>query len=161
MGAAPLVLGVALLSAPAFAQDALPVQDDEVPQAVEGAPGGEIVVTGSRIRRDEFSTADPVTVISKSEMTQAGFSSTTEALQSSSVTQGSAQINNYYGGFVTDGGTGANTLGLRGLGPSRTLILLNGRRLAPGGTRGSVMAADLNVLPTAIVDRIEVLKGDG
>src|SRR5690606_21758628 len=64
----------------------------------------------------------------------------------------------YFGGFVTDGGTGANTLGLRGLGPARTLVLLNGRRLAPGGTRGSVLAADLNVLPTAIVDRIEVLK---
>src|SRR3546814_7345790 len=58
---------------------------------------------------------------------------------------------NFYGGFVTDGGTGANTLGLRNQGPSRTLVLLNGRRLAPGGTRGSVLAADLNVLPTAIV----------
>src|SRR3546814_15228836 len=69
-----------------------------------------------------------------------------------------SQINNFDGGFVTDGGTGANTLGLRNLGPSRTLVLLNGRRLAPGGTRGSVLAADLNVLPTAIVSRIEVLK---
>ncbi|RYF33490.1 MAG: TonB-dependent receptor, partial [Cytophagaceae bacterium] len=44
------------------------------------------------------------------------------------------------------------------LGPARTLILLNGRRLAPGGSRGSVLAADLNVLPTAIIDRIEILK---
>lgn len=117
-----------------------------------------ITVTGSRIRRDEFSTVEPITVITAAEITQSGFNSSTDALQSGAVTQGASQITNAYGGFVTDGGTGANTLGLRGLGPSRTLILLNGRRLAPGGSRGSVLAADLNVLPTAIVERIEVLK---
>jgi len=119
---------------------------------------GTVVVTGSRIRRDEFSTTEPLTVITAQEITQAGFNSATDALQSSAVTAGSGQVNNFFGGFVTDGGTGANTLGLRGLGPSRTLILLNGRRLAPGGTRGSVLAADLNVLPTAIVERVEILK---
>ena len=119
---------------------------------------GAIVVTGSRIRRDEFSTVEPITVITAEEITQAGFNSATDALQSAEVTQGAGQINNYYGGFVTAGGTGANTLGLRNLGPARTLILLNGRRVAPAGTRGSVLAADLNVLPTAIVDRIEILK---
>jgi outer membrane receptor protein involved in Fe transport len=139
---------------------------DETPQAepVAATPAGAttagdtIVVTGSRIRRDEYSTTEPLTVITADEITQSGFISATDALQSAAVTQGSGQINNYFGGFVTDGGTGANTLGLRGLGPARTLIVLNGRRLAPGGTRGSVLSADLNVLPTAIVDRIEVLK---
>ncbi|WP_300974752.1 TonB-dependent receptor [Sphingomonas sp. LHG3406-1] len=120
--------------------------------------GETVVVTGSRIRRDEFSTTEPLTVITAQEITQSGFNSATDALQSGAVTQGASQINNAYGGFVTDGGTGANTLGLRGLGPARTLILLNGRRLAPGGTRGSVLSADLNVLPTAIVERIEILK---
>jgi iron complex outermembrane recepter protein len=118
----------------------------------------DVVVTGSRIRRDEFSTTEPITVIGKDEITQAGFASATDALQSNAITQGTSQINNAYGGFVTDGGTGANTLGLRGLGPNRTLILLNGRRLSPGGSRGSLLSPDLNVLPTAIVDRIEVLK---
>src|SRR3546814_8099820 len=117
-----------------------------------------IVVTGSRIPRDEFSVAEPITVITAEEITQAGFNSAADALQSNAVTQGSGQINNFYGGFVTDGGTGANTLGLRNLGPSRTLVLLTGRRMAPGGTRGSVLAADLNVLPTAIVSSLEVLK---
>lgn len=119
---------------------------------------GAIVVTGSRIRRNEFTTAEPLTVVSKEEITQAGFNSATDALQSNAVTAGSAQINNYYSGFVVDGGTGANTIGLRNLGPARTLVLLNGRRLSPAGTRGSVLAADLNVLPTAIIERIEVLK---
>jgi iron complex outermembrane receptor protein len=144
--------------------DATQVPDDAknplAPSADEASANtnGDITVTGSRIRRDEYSVAEPITVIGKEEITQAGFNSAADALQSNAVTQGTSQINNAYGGFVTDGGTGANTLGLRGLGPARTLILLNGRRLAPGGSRGSVLAADLNVLPTAIIDRIEILK---
>ncbi|OYX48601.1 MAG: TonB-dependent receptor [Sphingomonas sp. 32-66-10] len=118
----------------------------------------EVTVTGSRIRRDTFSTVEPITVVTKQEITQSGFASATDALQSAEVTAGAGQINNFYGGFVTAGGTGANTLGLRNLGPARTLVLLNGRRIAPAGTRGNVLAADLNVLPTSIIERIEVLK---
>lgn len=165
--AAAALLPLAIASAvPSYAQtttgaDATQVDEATSPQSpnagADAAPG-QIVVTGSRIRRDEFSVAEPLTVIGRDEITQAGFASAADALQSAAVTQGASQINNAYGGFVTDGGTGANTLGLRGLGPARTLILLNGRRLAPGGTRGSLVAADLNVLPNAIIDRIEVLK---
>src|SRR5688572_15823569 len=74
-----------------------------------------ITVTGSRIRRDAFNSVSPVQVITREEVTIAGFSSTTEALQSTAVTTGAAQINEAFGGFVTDGGPGANTLSLRGL----------------------------------------------
>lgn len=155
-------ISITMASGQAFAQETQDVPPAATPGAAAEAPqadqSGDIIVTGSRIRRPEFSGIEPVTVIDKREITQAGFASAADALQSTAVTAGSSQINNAYGGFVTDGGTGANTLGLRGLGPARTLVLLNGRRLAPGGTRGSVLAADLNVLPTAIVDRIEVLK---
>lgn len=126
--------------------------------ATEEPEEEEVTVVGSRIRRDEYSTAEPITVITNEEMTQAGFNSAAEALQSTAVTGGSQQINNYFAGFVVDGGTGVNTLSLRGLGPSRTLILLNGHRLAPAGTRGSVGATDLNVLPTAMINQIEILK---
>jgi len=118
----------------------------------------EIVISGSRIKRDTFTSAAPLQIIRNDDTALAGFTSTAEVLQGTSVTGGQGQINNAYGGFVTDGGPGANTLGLRGFGPTRSLVLLNGRRLAPSGTRGSVGAADLNVLPDAIVDRIEVLK---
>ena len=158
-GSGLAALSLAAFATPAYAQNAdePEVEEVEVVEA-DADTSNAIVVTGSRIRRDEFSTAEPITVISSGEITQAGFNSVTDVLQSSAVTQGTGQINNFFGGFVTDGGTGANTLGLRGLGPSRTLILLNGRRVAPGGTRGSVLAADLNILPTAIVDRVEVLK---
>ncbi|MFM7349893.1 MAG: TonB-dependent receptor domain-containing protein [Erythrobacter sp.] len=125
----------------------------------DGAPAGEpITVTGSRLRRDTYSSIEPVTVITKEEVTLSGFNGSVDALQSNEVTQGAAQINNAFGGFVTAGGTGANTLGLRNLGPARTLILLNGRRLAPSGTRGNTLSADLNVLPSAIVGSIEILK---
>ena len=144
------------LSTPIFAQTAAPAAPAEEEKADEAETA--IVVTGSRIRRDTYSTIEPITVITRQEITQSGFNSAADALQGAAVTAGAAQINNFFGGFVTAGGTGANTLGLRNLGPARTLILLNGRRLAPAGTRGNLVAADLNVLPTAIVDSIEVLK---
>lgn len=118
----------------------------------------EVVVVGSRIRRDTFNSPSPVQVVTREEVTSAGFASTTEALQSTAVTTGGAQINNMFSGFVTDGGPGANTISLRSLGPSRTLVLINGRRVAPAGTRGAVGSADLNVLPNAIIDRVEVLR---
>ncbi|MGX1587026.1 TonB-dependent receptor plug domain-containing protein [Brevundimonas diminuta] len=118
----------------------------------------EIVVVGSRIRRDNYNAPSPTQVVTREEATLQGFASTTEALQSTAVTGGTSQINNSFGGYVTDGGPGANTIGLRGLGPSRTLVLLNGRRVSPAGSRGSVGSADLNVLPTAMIDRVEVLR---
>ncbi|GAA4015923.1 TonB-dependent receptor [Sphingomonas swuensis] len=118
----------------------------------------EILVTGSRIRRNQFNTADSIQLITRKEATQSGFNSTAEILQSTAVTGGTAQINDTYGGFVTNGGPGVNTISLRGLGTTRTLVLLNGRRVAPAGSRGSVGSADLNVLPNAMIDRIEVLN---
>ncbi|MEG1453949.1 TonB-dependent receptor plug domain-containing protein, partial [Brevundimonas sp.] len=81
----------------------------------------EIVVVGSRIRRDNFNAPSPTQVVTREEATLQGFASTTEALQSTAVTGGTSQINNSYGGYVTNGGPGANTIGLRGMGPSRTL----------------------------------------
>ncbi|RZJ09489.1 MAG: TonB-dependent receptor [Rubrivivax sp.] len=118
----------------------------------------EVVTSGSRIRRDAFSTPAPIQIIKNEDAALAGFSSTTQLLQSTSVTGGQGQINNAFGGYVTDGGPGANTIGLRGFAPTRSLVLLNGRRMSPSGTRGSVGAADLNTLPNSMVDRIELLK---
>lgn len=60
--------------------------------------------------------------------------------------------------FVTNGGPGAQTIDLRGLGANRTLVLLNGRRAGPAGTRGGVSSFDLNVLPLSIVNDIQILK---
>ena len=149
-GAAALSLTL-LAPGAAFAQDATNT-------AQEATSVDEIVVVGSRLRRDNYNAPSPTQVVTREEATLQGFASTTEALQSTAVTGGTAQINNSYGGYVTNGGPGANTIGLRGMGPSRTLVLLNGRRVSPAGSRGSVGAADLNVLPTAMIDRVEVLR---
>ena len=122
------------------------------------AGGADIVVTGSRIPRSTFNSPDSITVITREKATQSGFNSTAQLLQSTAVTGGTAQINDTYTGLVVDGGAGANTLSLRGLGATRSLVLLNNRRIAPAGSQGSVGSVDLNVLPNAIVDRIEVLN---
>lgn len=148
------------VSLPAFAQDTTEptaAADDQGDKADQGGED-EIVVTGSRIRRDSFNSPSPITVLTRDDSTVAGFNSTTEILQSTAVTAGARQIDNTFTGFIVGGGPGTNTLSLRSLGPARTLILLNGRRLAPSGTSGSVASADLNVLPNAIVERIEILK---
>lgn len=151
---ANLLTGVSLLMSANLAMAAAPAATQEEEEVVLDT----VVVTGSHIRRDEFSSPSPIQVISREGSVLAGLSTTTETLQGSTVSGGGQQINNYFGGFVTDGGPGANTLSLRGLGAVRTLLLVNGRRLAPAGTRGAVGSADLNVLPSAIVDRIEILK---
>ena len=152
---AGLAAGIVAVAPAAYAQST--DQNDES-SAQETATVEEIVVVGSRLRRDNYNSPSPVQVVTRDETTLAGFNSTTEVLQGTGVTGGTDQINNAYGGYVTNGGPGANTLSLRGLGATRTLLLLNGRRLAPAGSRGSVGSADLNVLPTAMIERIEVLK---
>ncbi len=144
---------------------ASPVLAQEEGGAEEAAPvagtaeeGERILVTGSRLRRTVYDSAAPIQVITREESTLAGFNTASEILQGLSVTGGNAQINNSWGGFVVEGGPGVKTVGLRGLGAGRTLVLINGRRVTPAGTRGAVGAADLNVLPSAMIERIEILR---
>ncbi|MEN8678225.1 MAG: TonB-dependent receptor [Alteriqipengyuania sp.] len=147
------------LAAPALAQevpDASASQDEDVQE--EAAPTNEIVVTGSRVRRETYNTNAPVDVVTREETVLAGTASVADALQDSTLASGSAQLNEAYLGFVSPGGAAANSIGLRGLGPQRTLVLLNGRRLSPAGVGPELIAADLNVLPNAILQRIEVLR---
>ena len=148
LGASLLALGA--LTAPAYAQDQTTAAADDGDE--------EIVVVGSRIRRDNFNAPSPIQVLTREDSTRAGLASTTEVLQSTAATGGSAQLNNLFGGYTVNGGGGVNTIGLRGFGPTETLVLINGRRLSPAGTRGAVGAADLNTIPSALVDRIEILK---
>ena len=152
---AGLAAGFIAVAPTAYAQS---TTEQETTSGENAATVEEIVVVGSRLRRDNYNSPSPVQVVTREETTLAGFASTTDVLQSTAISGGTDQINNAYGGYVTNGGPGANTLSLRGLGATRTLILLNGRRVAPAGSRGSVGSADLNVLPSAMVERIEVLK---
>ena len=120
-----------------------------------------ITVTGSLLKRLEYDTASPVQVISADVSVDIGQVNTAEFLQKSSVAAGSTQITNQFAGFVVEGGTGVQTVSLRGLGPQRTAVLLNGQRPGPAGTRGQVLAFDLNVIPQAILQRAEILKDGG
>ena len=140
--------------------------DEPVPDAEADAPitltqpAGvveEIIVTGSRIRRDAFTASLPITVITDERALLAGLANTSEILQSSALASGT-QIDNSFGGFVVSGGPGANTFGLRSLDAGRTLVLVNGRRFTPAGTRGQVSSVDLSSIPFVAVQRIEILK---
>jgi iron complex outermembrane receptor protein len=167
------VSAAALSSTPALGQAPVPVEstpqevadDNTIPPDADttnaqGEPTSEgaIVVTGSRLRRDTYNTNSPVDLITRDDIVLSGNSSTAEALQSSTITSGTAQINQSFLGFVSEGGPAANTVGLRGLGAARTLVLLNGRRLAPAGAGPELIAADLNVLPNSAVQRVEILR---
>jgi iron complex outermembrane receptor protein len=118
-----------------------------------------IVVTGSRLHRDERTSPDPVSVIDPNVQNREGRLNTAEILQTSPLAQGSTQITSALStNFVINGGEGVENIDLRGLGPSRTLVLLNGRRAGPAGVRGGVSAFDLNVIPQDAIQSVEILK---
>ncbi|MDJ0812942.1 MAG: TonB-dependent receptor [Woeseiaceae bacterium] len=138
------------LAAPiAVAQET--AQEDARDDAVE-----EVVVTGSRIKRDTFSSIAPLQVISGQVSREAGTIDPSTILQETTSASGQ-QIDITYQGFVTANGPGASTIDLRGLGQARTLVLINGRRAAPVGVEGAPFAVDLNVIPSSLVDRYEIL----
>ncbi len=167
-----ILLGCVLLGTQAvLAQQAAPrqmLESDPVEQqtleagatedlADRALPAEEIVVTGSRIRRTTFSSTSPITVITSERSALAGLLDTADILHSSTIASGQ-QIDDSFSGFVTDGGPGANTLSLRGLGAQRTLILVNGKRWGSSGVRGSTNSVDLTAIPSSIISRIEILK---
>ena len=125
----------------------------------ESSVQDKVIVTGSRIARDEFSSPVAIDVLTADEAKIEGLGDVAALLQTSTAASGSSQVNAAVSNeFVSNGGTGAETLSLRGLGANRTLLLLNGRRAGPSGTRGSVSSFDLNSIPLAAVERVEVLK---
>ncbi|MEM7358170.1 MAG: TonB-dependent receptor [Pseudomonadota bacterium] len=120
-------------------------------------PKEQIIVTGSRIKRDEFSSVSPIQVITAERSALAGLLDTNDILQGATVAPGQ-QIDDSFSGFVTDGGPGANSISLRGLGAQRTLVLVNGKRWGPSGVRGATNSVDLTAIPSSIVSRFEILK---
>ncbi len=118
----------------------------------------KVVITGSLLARDEFTSASPVQVITAEVATLEGLVDTADLLQGSSLAAGATQLNNTFQNYVTNGGVGTQTLDLRGCGDTRTLVLIDGKRPGPAGTRGSVSAFDLNNIPQSIVSRVEILK---
>ena len=109
------------------------------------------MVTGSRIARPDFVANSPVTTVGQEELELSG-ATTIESLLNElpQVVPGIGATSN------NPGLNGQATVDLRGLGSERTLVLVNGRRLSPSDKEGTV---DLNVIPAALVERIEVVTG--
>ena len=116
----------------------------------------EVVITGSRIKRDTYSSISPLQIISMEFSKEAGLIDPADILQTSTASQGQ-QIDLTFQGFVLDNGPAASTVDLRGLGANRTLTLLNGRRLAPSGVEGAPFAANLNLIPRNLVQQYDNL----
>ncbi|WP_300973723.1 TonB-dependent receptor [Sphingomonas sp. LHG3406-1] len=120
---------------------------------------GEIVVTGSRIRRDPNNSALPLQIITTQELVREGIANP-EQLISYLSTNGNGADNLASNADVVSGaqrGTnGLSAANLRGQGSASTLVLLNGRRVAAHGLQGS--AVDVNQIPFAAIERVEVLK---
>ena len=101
---------------------------------------GQIVVTGSRIRRNETTSASPLTIIDPELQRKQGLNTAAEIIQQSPIANGSTQITSAISAnTISNGGPGAQTVSLRGLGAERTLVLLNDRRAGPAPC-GSVPA---------------------
>ncbi|MGV8932688.1 MAG: TonB-dependent receptor [Luteimonas sp.] len=116
---------------------------------------GAVQVTGSHIKRAQMTGVGPMTVIDAETIHSSGAVSVETLLQRLPASAGAAgsQSNNFW----TGNGNGATQVNLRGLGVNRTLVLLNGRRVVSGGT-GANNSVDLNIVPLALVQSIEILK---
>ncbi len=110
----------------------------------------EVVVTGSRIKRDNATSISPMTVMSEDDLIASGNLTLENFIQDMPAVNGGD-----FGNGVNNGNPGHATVSLRGLGPNRTLVLVNGKRFASASVNGYV---DLNTIPAAIVERIEVLR---
>ena len=164
-----VIAGSMLFASQAFAQPAPPpepagaaepgvapkensqaVEQAKVEAATDATPDSDIVVTGTRITNPNLVQSSPVTVIGEGEIQLQQVTSVEELLhelpgQSPSLNQN-----------VNNGGSGAAFINLRGLGSNRNLVLLDGQRIVPVDL---VARTDLNVIPPALIERVDVFTG--
>jgi outer membrane receptor protein involved in Fe transport len=162
-------VGIALaLAIPAYAQDATtpaqaaaagagPAADANLNDSGAAATGNEtIVVTGTRIRALNLESVVPVATLSGEQFFQQGQTSIGEILNEL------PQLRNSFGQQNVGLGVGVaglNLLDLRGLGTSRTLVLVNGRRHVPADILNNAVSPDVNTIPADLVDRVDITTG--
>ncbi|CAN5272195.1 TonB-dependent receptor [soil metagenome] len=145
-GVAPIIIGAALLSSQAFAQTAPQTADETSADAPEDA----IIVTGSLIRNPNLVSSSPVNVTTAEEIELRQANTAEELLREiPGIVPG-------IGSAVNNGNAGQATVDLRGLGSNRNIVLLDGNRVVPGSLSGIF---DLNNVPLALVERVDVLTG--
>ncbi|MEA3105951.1 MAG: iron complex outerrane recepter protein, partial [Gammaproteobacteria bacterium] len=139
--------GALLAAGPVFVRAADVAQEE--PAVIQ-----DIVVTGTRIKAPNLSSESPVTAVTDVEIKAQG------ATNIENVLNEIPQVHTAQGEGTSNNSTGVANINLRGLGPTRTLVMLDGRRLGPGdpqGPRGA--AADVNFIPTALITGVDVLTG--
>ncbi len=139
-------LGSTCLSGAAFAQ----AQQAQGPAAVD-----EIVVTGTRVVRDGYEAPTPVSVIGMEQLDNAATSNLADSINQLPVLVNSASPQSSAAN-TTSGQSAINGLSLRGLGISRTLVLLNGQRTVGSNLTGAV---DVSELPQSLIERVDVVTG--
>ncbi|SEN73495.1 TonB dependent receptor [Sphingomonas gellani] len=159
---ASTVMASAMFAAPALAQDAAGQTPGVDPQQTTTAPaeavaptdqaqsGQDVVVTGTLIRNPNLQSSSPVTTVGQQELTLRQTNVAEEVLRTL------PGVVPNIGSAVNNGNGGASFVDLRGLGPQRNLVLLDGSRIVPAGFSGQV---DLNNIPLALVERVDVLTG--
>ncbi len=110
----------------------------------------EIVVTGSRLLRRDFNSPSPISTIDAEALAASGQATLEESLNQM------PQVQPDFGRTSNNPGDGTARINLRDMGAGRSLVMLNGRRLAPSGVGGAV---DVNNLPKSLIDRVEIITG--
>jgi outer membrane receptor protein involved in Fe transport len=152
-----LALGAGLWSAPAFAQTS------SAAAAPDAKEVGEIVVTGTRIKRTDTDTAAPVTMVDSQTITAKGFTAAGQVLND--LTSNVPQVAEA-AGSGSAAGNGQTFPNLFGLGAGRTLTLVNGRRMVTTSSTGAGSGlgdriVDTNVIPIGLVRRVDVVQAGG
>jgi iron complex outermembrane receptor protein len=138
-------LALLAITSSALAPSIALAADDERPE--------EIIITGSAIKRTDAETSVPVTVLTVDELKLERGITTVESLLTTLSTNQPTMGTSQAVGLSTGGASFAD---MRGIGPNKTLVLLNGRRIANNAFDSS--APDLNAIPLAAIDRVEVLR---
>jgi outer membrane receptor protein involved in Fe transport len=152
-GVATVALGLALTAQSAVAQQAPADPVTALPSTPKAADVSTdtIIVTGTRIASPNLKSVAPVTSVTNADIKIAGLAKAEDLLNQL------PQVVAAQSSTLSNGATGTATISLRGLGDTRTLILIDGRRLMPGDPTSS--AADVNFIPLSLVKRVDVLTG--
>jgi iron complex outermembrane receptor protein len=146
-------ISLAVASAIGAMSCALPAAAQEQPQALD-----RVEVTGSSIRRVQGETALPVTIITREDIQRSGVSNVEQLVQRLSAASSAGNLVSSAASGATTGGLSG--ISLRGLTSLRTLVLINGRRVSPYGIgfTGDSVSVDVNSIPLAAIERVEILR---
>lgn len=153
VGVATAVMGLALISAPAYAQEE--VQETTTSDEVSTASDA-IIVTGSRIRRPDLESTVPVASVSGDSMFEQANVNVGEALNNMPQLRSTFAQQNP---GLSIGIAGLNLLDLRGLGVARTLVLVDGRRHIASDLQGGAASVDVNTIPSDMIERVDIVTG--